>query len=286
MIMKKQLSGKDLQGFFLADRNYLITAVIIIIGIKMGTDLNYKDNLYKAREAAELRFREKGLDKKRVRITGSEADLAEDQSLGFSVGSPSASESFVSKRKSAKVDEGLGYLTEYFFGLTEENKSLSELLAVEFEKKSYGTDTVSKDTTTAKGYPLDKDSIFSIIEEESKLRNIESNTAMDIYRNEGYNSYQSNIGRRGHGSRGGKEASYGPFQLFTGGGLGNEYEEATGRVLAKDNTEDGIRKQIQFALDKAAEKGSWNPWYGRKAAGVSSGQGLKNAKPIYNWKEK
>lgn len=235
--------------------------------------VDYTNTLLTAREAADKRLAQK--EPTRKSRSGSQED---DSSL--------LAPSLITRRGQDTTDTPEdGYLTQYFTKIREENKSMRDLLAERFDEQTYGTDTLSTDTTTAKGYPVSKDAIMVFIEEEAALRNIDTKTALNIYRNEGYNSYQSNIGRKGHGSRGGKEASYGPFQLFTGGGLGNEYEEATGRVLAKDNTEDGIRKQIQFALDKAAEKGSWKAWYGRKAAGVGVDEGLKNATPIYNWKE-
>lgn len=136
------------------------------------------------------------------------------------------------------------------------------------------------------GYPeeLTQKEIELIIEREAIAREMDPSVAIAIFRSEGAGNYQSQIPREGEGSVGGKEASYGPYQLYIGGGLGNEYEEATGRSLVSDNTPEGIIKQIQFALDKAAE-GGWSPWYGRKTAGVGVNQGLENAKPLYNWKD-
>ena len=127
--------------------------------------------------------------------------------------------------------------------------------------------------------------IIKIITEEAKLRNITPASAISLYKSEGFNSYQSTITKGSQKKVGGREASYGPFQLYVGGGLGNDYEEQTGRELAFDNTLEGIRKQIQFALDKASEVGSWKAWSGRKSAGLEDDEGLSKAKPIYNWKE-
>lgn len=134
------------------------------------------------------------------------------------------------------------------------------------------------------GYPEDltQRQIESIIHEEATARGIDPTVAIQIFRHEGAGSYQSQIKRSGSGSAGGLEASYGPYQLFTGGGLGNEYEETTGRTLTEDNTLEGITTQIRFSLDKAAENG-WGAWYGRKPAGIGVRQGLQNAQPIYNW---
>ena len=70
--------------------------------------------------------------------------------------------------------------------------------------------------------------------------------------------------------------------MYTGGGLGNDYETNTGRSLANDNTRDGVTNQIRFSLDQAAARG-WSPWYGRIPAGVGTGDGLSGAQPIGNW---
>ena len=136
----------------------------------------------------------------------------------------------------------------------------------------------------APGYPegMSQGDIEDIIEEEARLRGIDPSIAIRIFRAEGAGSYQSSVPRRGRGSLGGREASFGPYQLFIGGGLGNEYQERTGRDLTTDNTEDGITNQIRFALDMAIAQ-SWQPWYGRGPAGVGRYEGLRGAEPARNW---
>jgi len=133
-------------------------------------------------------------------------------------------------------------------------------------------------------YPISQREMEAIIVEEAEARGIDPGAAVAIFRSEGASAYQSQIRREGGGSFGGKEASFGPFQLYTGGGLGNKYEEATGRDLTQDNTPEGIRKQIQFSLDAAAEDG-WGAWYGRKVAGIGTKEGLENARPLGNWRD-
>jgi hypothetical protein len=134
-------------------------------------------------------------------------------------------------------------------------------------------------------YPKDltKSKIEVIIKQEAKLRKMDPNVAVRLFRSEGATAYQSKIKSGTQKKEGGQEASFGPFQLYTGGGLGNQYEEQTGRVLSEDNTAEGITKQIQFALDMAIDKG-WSPWYGSKAAGIGPREGLDNAVPVYNWR--
>jgi hypothetical protein len=134
-------------------------------------------------------------------------------------------------------------------------------------------------------YPegLTSKKIEGIIRREAKLRNMDPEIAIKVYKSEGAGAYQSKIRSGSQKKEGGQEASYGPFQLYTGGGLGNQYEKETGRLLAEDNTLEGITTQIQFALDMAIDKG-WSPWYGSKSAGVGARDGLDGATAVYNWR--
>ena len=145
--------------------------------------------------------------------------------------------------------------------------------------------------TTAPGdgspeYPagLSMGAIERMITQESSRRNINADIAVGVFRSEGYGSYQSTITSGSQLKRNGREASYGPYQLYVGGGMGNDYERDTGRDLRTDNTEEGILNQVRYALDKAAT-GSWRPWYGFRAAypGQSYRYGLSGARPARNW---
>lgn len=131
-------------------------------------------------------------------------------------------------------------------------------------------------------YSIPNSEIESIIRAEAQLRGIDPDIAVRIYRAEGRGSYQSTVPRSGNGSLNGREASFGPFQLYIGGGLGNEYQRSTGRDLVSDNTKEGITNQIRFALDKAVTQ-SWQPWYGRGPAGVGRTEGLQGARQVRNW---
>lgn len=132
------------------------------------------------------------------------------------------------------------------------------------------------------GYPSDMSQaeIENIIRHEATLRGIDPNVAITVFRHEGAGSYQSLIPRSGSGSYGGREASFGPYQLFSEG-LGAEYEALTGRSLLTDNTREGITNQIRFALDKASSNG-WGAWYGAGAAGISDWQGLGGSATVNN----
>lgn len=136
---------------------------------------------------------------------------------------------------------------------------------------------------TSPGYGnISQKKIETIIREEAAARKMDPDVAVAIFRSEGAGNYQSQIARSGKGAEGGKEASYGPYQLYTGGGLGNQYQQKTGRDLRQDNTEEGVANQIRFALDAAVDQG-WSPWYGRKHAGVGVRDGLAGAIKLGNW---
>jgi len=105
--------------------------------------------------------------------------------------------------------------------------------------------------------------------------NIDPDIAVRVWQKEGGGAYQSNLIPKNNKTRtvNGKEASFGPFQLYTGGGLGNDYEKKYGVELVNDNTPDGILRQIDFAM-KNVRKSGWTPWAGAKADNISKWQGV------------
>lgn len=108
----------------------------------------------------------------------------------------------------------------------------------------------------------------SLAEQEAYIRaaaaarGIDPETAVAVARSEGLNknvvglNQQSSVVRR-DGSR---EESFGAFQLFMGGGLGNKFLKDKG-LDPRDPTT--WKEQIDFALDEAV-KGGWGPWHGWK----------------------
>ncbi len=64
--------------------------------------------------------------------------------------------------------------------------------------------------------------------------------------------------------------SGGAFQLFTGGGLGNEFQKETGHSPLDPKYE---KETIDFALKHAAQSG-WGPWHGAKRVGIGPHQGI------------
>ena len=132
-----------------------------------------------------------------------------------------------------------------------------------------------KDLSEAYSPEIDDKWIEREIRATAKKHGIDPNVAVRVWRSEGGSSknYQSKIKRSGKGSVGGQEASYGPYQLYTGGGLGNEYQEKYGVDLSADNSPEGLQRQIDFALGKAKQVG-WKPWYGAAKAGIGDRDGI------------
>lgn len=106
----------------------------------------------------------------------------------------------------------------------------------------------------------------AFIRAEAARRGINPNTAMAVARSEGFNNFQSTVITK----NGGREQSFGAFQLYMGGGLGNEFQKKTGLDPRDPNNE---RAGIAFALDHAAKNG-WTAFHGAKNTGISQWAGI------------
>lgn len=94
---------------------------------------------------------------------------------------------------------------------------------------------------------------------QAAIRNgIDPEVALRVAQSEGFDKYTGDQGR-----------SFGDWQLFTGGGLGNEAEKA-GIDVRDPNT---WKEQTDFALRKARE-GGWGPWKGAAKEGIGEWQGI------------
>lgn len=117
----------------------------------------------------------------------------------------------------------------------------------------------------APGYVAPRADVESHIVQSARARGIDPNIALRVYRSEGSSQWQSTVVKNGH-----RERSYGPFQLYIDGGLGNKFQRETGLDPRDPST---WRENIDFALDEA-KQGGWGPWYGAKAAGITGRRGL------------
>lgn len=114
----------------------------------------------------------------------------------------------------------------------------------------------------------DINEVESYIRATASQLGINPDIAVRVARAEGLapGVWQSNIVKDGQ-----REPSYGPFQLFEGGGLGNRFKERYGVSASDPST---WKQQVQFALEEA-KRGGWTPWYGAKAAGIAPFEGIR-----------
>lgn len=110
--------------------------------------------------------------------------------------------------------------------------------------------------------------IASYIAKAAAQRGIDPATALAVAKSEGgLNSWNLQSGVMKNGIQ---EPSFGPFQLYKGGGLGNDFMDKTGLdpALAQNGP-----AGVDFALDHASKNG-WGAWYGAKNTGISDWQGI------------
>lgn len=110
--------------------------------------------------------------------------------------------------------------------------------------------------------------IGNYIAKAAAARGIDPDIALRVAKSEGgLDSWnlQSNYVKNGV-----REPSFGPFQLYKGGGLGNKFMDKTG--LDPANALAGPAG-VDFALDEAKKSG-WGAWYGAKKAGIGNFEGI------------
>ncbi|WP_404977726.1 phage tail length tape measure family protein [Ancylobacter sp. 3268] len=113
--------------------------------------------------------------------------------------------------------------------------------------------------------------VAKYIEKAAVARGIDPKVALAVAKSEGgLNSWnlQSRVMKNGV-----QEPSFGPYQLYMGGGLGNEFQKQTGldpRLAANGPA------GVDFALDHASKNG-WGAWYGAKKAGIGNMDGIGTA---------
>ena len=107
---------------------------------------------------------------------------------------------------------------------------------------------------------------------------VDPDVAIKVWKSEGGMNYQSGVKKGNQQKYKGAEDSWGPFQLYRGGGLGNEWEKVYGKNLRTANDPASIQQQIDFALQNAAKSG-WGQWYGAAKVGVKDNDGIPD-KPL------
>lgn len=116
--------------------------------------------------------------------------------------------------------------------------------------------------------PLPSGDIASYIAKAASARGIDPDVALKVAQSEG--GLKSWNLQSGFVKNGVREQSYGPFQLYKGGGLGNEFQRKTGMDPALASSGPA---GVDFALDHAKKNG-WGAWYGADRVGIDKWQGI------------
>jgi hypothetical protein len=109
---------------------------------------------------------------------------------------------------------------------------------------------------SAPALPPGDDEVGAYISEAAAKRGIPEEDALAVWSGEGKGAWQSNYRKRGV-----REPSFGPYQLYKGGGLGNAFQRDTGLDPADPST---WKQGVDYALDTAKKEG-WRQWYGAPA---------------------
>jgi len=104
------------------------------------------------------------------------------------------------------------------------------------------------------------------IRETAKKYGIDPEVALRVAKSEGLSSFRSGVRMK----NGKEEPSFGAFQLYTGGGLGNQFRKDTGLDPSDPANE---KATIDYALRTAAKVG-WGPWHGAKNTGIKQWEGI------------
>jgi N-acetylmuramoyl-L-alanine amidase-like protein len=97
------------------------------------------------------------------------------------------------------------------------------------------------------------------IREAATREGVDPDTAVRVAKSEGLRDFLGDRGKSG-----------GAFQLYTGGGLGNEFQKETGLNPLDPKNE---KATIDYAMKKVKQTG-WGPWHGAKRVGVGAREGL------------
>ena len=118
-----------------------------------------------------------------------------------------------------------------------------------------------------------KDEISSYIATKAKEMGIDPSVAVAVANSEGLNANPNEAWQSGVVKNGQREPSYGPFQLYMGGELGNSFLKQTG-LDPRDPTT--WKNQVDYALGHAKQNG-WGAWYGARNSGIGDWQGIGGA---------
>lgn len=117
---------------------------------------------------------------------------------------------------------------------------------------------------------LSKATISKYIRQAAIKRNIDPDVALRVAASEGLNADPNEAWQSNYVKNGQRERSYGPYQLYIDGGLGNEFMRSTGLDPRDPST---WQQQVDYALDHARNNG-WGAWYGAANVGIGNMDGI------------
>ncbi len=110
---------------------------------------------------------------------------------------------------------------------------------------------------------LDPRGKLPVIQQAAQKYKVDPGYAARVAQSEGLSSFYGDGGKSG-----------GAFQLYTGGGLGNEFQKETGLNPLDPKNEDAT---IDYAMKKVSQ-GGWGPWNGARKIGITGMMGV-NGQP-------
>jgi hypothetical protein len=117
--------------------------------------------------------------------------------------------------------------------------------------------------------------VLAYLIDGAKRRGIDPNLVVKAFNHEGLSVFDPNKPDRG----GDEGSSFGPYQLHYAGmsrsmpnaGMGDDFTRKTGLNARDPST---WRQQTDYVLDHLASGGTWDPWMGAKAEGITGRMGL------------
>lgn len=115
-----------------------------------------------------------------------------------------------------------------------------------------------------------RETIEAYIRQKAGEMGIDPDIAVRVWQSEGMTGDPAEAWQSRVVSGGRREPSYGPYQFYMDGGMGNEFMRKTGLDPREPETWD---EQVDYALETARKTG-WAPWHGAKNTGISRWQGI------------
>jgi hypothetical protein len=125
----------------------------------------------------------------------------------------------------------------------------------------YALPTTTPSGTVGTNRPNREDprGLSGYIRETAKKYGVDPDVALKVAKSEGLRDFSGDGGKSG-----------GAFQLYTGGGLGNQFQKDTGLDPLDPKNE---KATIDYALQHASQHG-WKPWHGAAKVGVGEFNGI------------